>query len=215
MAGTLIMRLSWPVRPLPAQLDVAGHALVVRQRAVRIFQQRIELEAHIAVVALRCFPHRQKHFLRVAHDAVGQLPGRFLVAQPLFAEQRVQLVVEAARLDQVGNDDRVRRRAGGARARGWLAPGRGPPSRATAWCRWRSAIEAVMPLLAPLRGSSSAVASASDQSYQASAGTVNPAGDSHELARLGERLRHYSNSATLTIPVILTVIPALTIAEGR
>ena len=112
VAGTFIMRLHLPVRPGLAQLDVAGHALGVRRTELGIFQQRIELEAHVAVVAVRLFPDRTKHGLRLAHQLVGHPPGDLLVGQ-LLLDQLLHVVVEAAGLDQVGDDDRIRGGAGG------------------------------------------------------------------------------------------------------
>ena len=53
-----------------------------------------------------CLPDRQEHCLGLRDQLVGQLPGDLLVVEPLL-HQLVQIVVEAARLDQVGNDDRV------------------------------------------------------------------------------------------------------------
>ena len=49
--------------PALAQLDVRAHALGVRQLAVDVFQQRVELEAHVAVVAARLLPRRAKDLL--------------------------------------------------------------------------------------------------------------------------------------------------------
>ena len=81
VAGTFIMRFTWLLRPGFAQLDVAGHALGVRRAELGILQQRVELEAHVAVVAVRLFPHRPKHGLGFAHQFVGRPPGDLFVGQ--------------------------------------------------------------------------------------------------------------------------------------
>ncbi len=99
-------------RPLLAQLDIPLDPLGLRRR-VGVFQQRIKLEAHIAVVALGFAIHRQKDRLRLPHQLVGHLPSDLLVAE-LLGNEFVEIAIESPRLDQVGNDDRIRGRARGA-----------------------------------------------------------------------------------------------------
>ena len=84
VAGTFIMRLHVPLGPLLAQLDVARHALGVRRAGLRILQQRVELEAHVAVVAAGLLPDRAKHGLGLADQLVGHLPGDLLVGELLL-----------------------------------------------------------------------------------------------------------------------------------
>src|SRR5882762_530357 len=67
----------------------------------------------VAVVAFGRFPGRLEHGLGVLHELVGDRPGDCLVVE-LLGEELFQAIVEAAGLDQVGNDDRVGRGPGSA-----------------------------------------------------------------------------------------------------
>src|SRR5829696_314612 len=78
-----------------------------------IFQQRVQLEAHPPVVPARPLPDRFERRLGAAHQPVRQAPGDGVVVQP-FADESGQLIIEAAGLDQLADDDRVGRRPGGA-----------------------------------------------------------------------------------------------------
>ena len=60
-----------------------------------VFEQRIELEADIAVVAIRLLPNGQELRLRFFHELIGQQPGDFFVGF-VFAEQLRNLFIEAA-----------------------------------------------------------------------------------------------------------------------
>src|SRR5439155_5473282 len=82
----------------------------MRNVALRVFQQRIKLEADIAVVTLSLLPNGQKDRLGLTNELVGKLPGDFVIAEALV-EKLLELLVEATGADQVGNDDRI---AGGA-----------------------------------------------------------------------------------------------------
>ena len=123
-------------RPFLSQLDVLFRLVGDRQRAGRVFEQRIELEADVPVVPFRRLVDRQKDVLRLPHEKIGHLPGGRIVIETARHEIG-QLPVEAAGLDQVGDDDRIGRGAGGAELRGWRRPDRGRCCRARAWCRWR------------------------------------------------------------------------------
>ena len=101
-------------RPAGAERDIAGHPLVVGQATVRILEERIELEAHPAVVASRRLPDLPKHLLRTAHQVVGERPGDRVVVVAGGDALR-DPAVEASGLDEVGNDDRVARGPGRAR----------------------------------------------------------------------------------------------------
>ena len=102
-----------PRRPLAPQPHVLGDPLRVRQVQLRVFQQRIDLEADVAVVAAGRLPHGQEDLLGVAHQQVGHLPGDFVVVEPLPG-QPIDVRVEPSGGHQIGHDDRVRRCAGGA-----------------------------------------------------------------------------------------------------
>src|SRR5262249_42722918 len=96
-----------------AQFDVAGAPLRHGQLAGGVLQQRVQLEADVAVVAVRLVPGGAEDLLRLGDQVVGDLPGDGLVVEPLpqlFGEE----VVEPAGLDQVGDDDGVGRGPGGA-----------------------------------------------------------------------------------------------------
>ncbi len=108
--------IAMPGRPFAPQLDVLGDALLVRRSGLRIFQQRIQLEAHVAVVAARFVPRRQENLLGIADQTVGQLPGDLRIVQALL-DQLIQPLIEAAGLDEVADDDGIRGRTGGADAR--------------------------------------------------------------------------------------------------
>ena len=95
-----------PGRPFLAQFDVAAHALGVRRPGLRIFQQRIQLEADVAVVAGGRLPDGQEDLLGLVDQFVGHLPGDRGVVR-LRRASTVELGVEAAGLDQVGQDDRI------------------------------------------------------------------------------------------------------------
>ena len=99
--------------PLLAQLDVLPRTLGDGQITVRIFKQRIQFEADIAVIATRLLPNGQKNFLGLAHEHIGKAPGDILIAEP-FAHQAVEVLVEATAFDEIGDDDRVGGGAGGA-----------------------------------------------------------------------------------------------------
>ena len=87
----------------------------MRRPRLRILEQRFELVAYVAVVATSLFPDRQKHFLRAFDQFVGQAPGDLLIVDAI-ADQVLELLVEAAGLDEIGNDNRIRRRAGSSQA---------------------------------------------------------------------------------------------------
>ena len=92
---------------------VTLRSLFERERLVYVFQQWIQLEAYVAVVAPGLLPHRKKHLLRLADQLVGRLPGDLLVRESLL-QQLFQVAVEAPGLDQARNDDRVRGSTAGA-----------------------------------------------------------------------------------------------------
>ena len=90
-----------------AELDVTLRAIGNRKLAIRIFQQRIELETHVSVISLGLGPYGPEDFLCRTNDAVCQSPGNLLIAQTFFLQQFVELLVEFTCLDKVGNDDRI------------------------------------------------------------------------------------------------------------
>jgi hypothetical protein len=99
--------------PLASQLHVALDALAVRGRQLRVLEQGIELEAHVPVVAPRSVMNRHEHFLRGSHEPVRELPGDRLVVLALARKLPEASVADPA-LDDVGDDDGIRRGAGGA-----------------------------------------------------------------------------------------------------
>ena len=77
VAGTLIMRFWCPADHfLPSSMYCATRARMGNV-GVRVFQQRIEFEADVAVVALGLLPDGQEHRLGLAHQRVGQAARRF------------------------------------------------------------------------------------------------------------------------------------------
>ena len=94
------------VIPLLTELSVALRLISDAQLARRIFQQRVELETDVAVVAECVAVHGGEDTLGVAHELVRHGPRDGLVVEALF-EEFLQIIVEAAGLDQVGDDDRV------------------------------------------------------------------------------------------------------------
>jgi hypothetical protein len=85
------------------------------QITFRVFEERIELEADVAIVAVGLAPDRLEDLLGLAHEHVGQLPGDIAVGEA-GTQMLLERLIEAAGLDEVGDDDRI-----GGRARG--APG--------------------------------------------------------------------------------------------
>ena len=81
-------------------------------RLLHIFEQRIELEAHVPVVALGLFPHREKNLLGRLHQVVIQPPGNGLVVQALLG-QLGDVIVKRPGFDDLGDNDRIGRRAAG------------------------------------------------------------------------------------------------------
>src|SRR5437764_152651 len=69
-----------------------------------------ELKAHISIVTPRLFPGRQEDRLRLLHQMIRGRPGNLLVLHSFFEKSREQ-IVEPPGFDQVGDDDRVARRA--------------------------------------------------------------------------------------------------------
>ena len=70
-------------RPLPPQPHILADPLRMRQVQLRVFQQRIDLEAHVAVVAAGLLPDGQEDLLGVADQRVGHLPGDLAVVEAL------------------------------------------------------------------------------------------------------------------------------------
>ena len=132
-------------RPLLAELNVASHFFFVCQLAGGVFEQRIEFEADVPVVAARLLPHRQEHILRRSHHLIRKLPGRILGRQALLFEQLRQLRIEAPDLIRsvmmIGFE--VAPEAPKARL---VRTKSGPPNRAKLSSRTRRAMPAVMPL---------------------------------------------------------------------
>ncbi len=108
--GHLDHPILMPLRPLLAQGDIPFDPLGVRDGGMDVFKERVKLEADVAVVALGLLPDGVEHFLGVVDEMVGHLPGDVGVILP-FADQLGDVVIEAAGLDQVRDDDRVARRA--------------------------------------------------------------------------------------------------------
>ena len=99
--------------PFLAQLDVESRAFRYRQIALGVFDERVQLKADIAVVAVRRVPDRKEDLLRLAHEHVGHGPGNFLILEAI-AEQLGHFAIETAGLDQVRDDDRVGSRSSSA-----------------------------------------------------------------------------------------------------
>jgi hypothetical protein len=96
-----------------AQLHVTLDALGVRGCELGILEQWIDLEAHVPVVTPCGVMDRSEHLLRRSHEPVRELPGDRLVALPLARELSQASVTEPT-LDDVRDDDGVRRGTGGA-----------------------------------------------------------------------------------------------------
>jgi hypothetical protein len=92
--------------PLFAQFDIAADALGVRHVGGHIFDERIELKAHIAVVALGFFPDGQENILSLLDQLIGEFPGQIAIAKA-FGGQFGDVGVKPARFDQVRHNDRV------------------------------------------------------------------------------------------------------------
>ncbi len=99
--------------PLLAKFDVLLDSVAMRQVRLRVFEQWVELEAHVAVVTPRLVPDGLENFLCAADEFVGHVPCNLAIVHA-FAHRLVEFVVEAASLNEVGNDDGIRRRPTGA-----------------------------------------------------------------------------------------------------
>src|ERR1700730_12885552 len=93
-----------------AQVDVLLRPFPLRHIPIRVFEERVQLETDVSVVSLRGFPYRPEYLLSLADKQIGDLPGNVMVAKP-FAKKLHKGLIESAGFDQVGDDDRVRRRA--------------------------------------------------------------------------------------------------------
>src|SRR2546421_355016 len=69
--GDLDHAIGVPRAPLLAKLDVPARALGCRHIEARIFEQRFEFEADVAVVPLGAVPDGLKNLLCLPHEHVG------------------------------------------------------------------------------------------------------------------------------------------------
>ena len=114
VAGTLIMRFLWPLLHfLPSSMYCFVRS-ARRHVAVRVFQQRIQLEADVAVVALRLLPHRQERPPGPAGPAGRSWPRR--AHRPAAPRGGAGTIWFSKRPVSIRSrdDDRVRGRPGGA-----------------------------------------------------------------------------------------------------
>ena len=142
MAGTLIMRFLCPAAHcLPSSMYFLrplrdGHV------AVRVFQQRVELEADVAVVAAGLLPDRQEDLLGRLTSLSVMRPGDGLVVVPGLHEAAAMSPSNRPvliRSEMMIGLDVAPVAPSGAVA--WR-PRRGRRSRARAWCRRRRGIAA-------------------------------------------------------------------------
>ena len=102
-----------PASPMLAQFDVFPDALIKGRGERRIFQQRVQFEADVAVIAMRPFPDRQKHVLGLPDQIIRHFPGDRGIVHA-FVDQTSHVLIEAARFQDIRDDDRVGGGAGRA-----------------------------------------------------------------------------------------------------
>ena len=85
----------------------------MRQIHFGVFQERIHLETHVAVVPAGLLPDREKDLLGLQDQVVGEPPSYLLLGQS-FLDKAVDEVVVAAAGNQIGHDDRIGGCPGGA-----------------------------------------------------------------------------------------------------
>ena len=97
--------------PLLPKFDVPAGALGGRRGQLAVFQQRIQLEADVTVVALRCRPDGTERCLRVTDQLIRERPSDALIGQTCGGQLPYSGITLAG-LDDVGDDDWIRSGSG-------------------------------------------------------------------------------------------------------